>query len=384
MTTKLIHHPYQPPAGFEAPQVGVHKASTVIFPNTRALRARDWRHKNGYTYGLHGTPTSFTLEERIATLEGGLQCCLAPSGLAAITLVNLALLQHGDELLLPANVYGPSQEFARRELAKWGITHRLYDPMDASALASAIGPQTRLVWVEAPGSVTMEFPDVQRLLQVAREHGVTSAMDNTWGAGIAFNGFELGADIVMQALTKYPSGGGDVLMGSVCTRDAALHERIKLTHMRLGLGVAANDAELVLRSLPSIELRYHAADAAGRRLAAWCAARPEITRVLHPAMPGSPGHEHWAACSQSAAGLFSVLFDERYGSADVDRFVDHLKLFRIGYSWAGPMSLVVPYDLKAMRQPAAYSGTLVRFSVGLEAVEDLVADLSQALAALVA
>jgi cystathionine beta-lyase len=382
VTTKLIHHPYRPPPGFEAPQGPVHKASTVIFPNTAALRARDWRHKNGYTYGLHGTPTTFTLEERIATLEGGLQCCLAPSGLAAIALVNLALLQQGDEVLLPANVYGPSRELARRELAQWGITHRLYDPMDAGALSAAMGPNTRMVWIEPPGSVTMEFPDLPALLRVARDHGVTSAVDNTWGAGIAFNAFELGADIVMQALTKYPSGGGDVLMGSVCTRDAALHERIKLTHMRLGLGVAANDAELVLRSLASIELRYHAADAAGRQLAAWCAARPEIARVLHPALPGSPGHEHWAACSHAAAGLFSVLFDERYGSADVDRFVDALRLFRIGYSWAGPVSLVVPYDLAAMRQPAPYAGTLVRFSVGLEAVDDLVADLAQALQAL--
>jgi cystathionine beta-lyase len=150
-------------------------------------------------------------------------------------------------------------------------------------------------------------------------------------------------------------------------------------HMRLGLGVAANDVELVLRSLASIELRYHAADAAGRRLAAWCAARPEIARVLHPALPGSPGHEHWAACSQAAAGLFSVLFDERFSSTQIDRFVDALRLFRIGYSWAGPVSLVVPYDLAAMRQPAPYAGTLVRFSVGLEAVDDLIADLTQAL-----
>jgi cystathionine beta-lyase len=384
MTTRLIHHPYRPPAGFEAPQVAVHKASTVIFPNTAALRARDWRYKNGYTYGLHGTPTTFTLEERIATLEGGLQCCLVPSGLAAIALVNLALLQQGDEVLLPGNVYGPSRELARRELAHWGITHRLYDPMDADALAAMVGARTRLLWIEPPGSVTMEFPDLPRLLRIAREKGVTSAVDNTWGAGIAFDAFALGADIVMQALTKYPSGGGDVLMGSVCTRDAALHERIKLTHMRLGLGVAANDAELVLRSLASIELRYHAADAAGRRLAAWLGARPEIARVLHPALPGSPGHEHWAACSRAAAGLFAVLFDPRFASADVDRFVDALKLFRIGYSWAGPVSLVVPYDLAAMRQPAPYAGTLVRFSVGLEAVDDLIADLAQALDALAA
>jgi cystathionine beta-lyase len=380
--TALIHHAYRPPAGFEAPQVAVYKASTVIFKDTAALRTRDWRYKNGYTYGLHGTPTTFTLEERIATLEGGLHTVLVPSGLAAISLVNLALLEHGDELLLPANVYGPSRELARHELARYGITHRLYDPMDPSALASMIGPKTRLIWLEAAGSVTMEFPDLAALVAVARARGVITAIDNTWGAGIAFDAFALGIEIVMQALTKYPSGGGDVLMGSVTTRDEALHGRIKLTHMRLGLGVGANDAELVLRSLSSTGLRYRAHDDAARALAAWLQGRPEIARVLHPALEGSPGHSHWQSTCTAAAGLFSVLFDARFNAAEVDHFVDALKLFRIGYSWAGPMSLVVPYDLSGMRQPAPYAGTLVRFSIGLEAVDDLRADLERALGVL--
>ena len=380
--TGLIHHPYQPPAGFDAPQVGVFKASTVIFKDTKALRARDWRHRDGYTYGLHGTPTTFTLEERIATLEGGLQCVLVPSGLAAVAIVDFALLRPGDEVLLPHNVYGPSRELARNELKEFGVSFRLYDPMDAAALSAMIGPHTKLVWLEAAGSVTMEFPDLAGLAAAAKSRGVLTALDNTWGAGIAFKPFDLGIDIVMQALTKFPSGGGDVLMGSVTTRDNALHERIKLTHMRMGWGVAANDAELVLRSLPSIAVRYHAHDATARTLAAWLAQRPEISRVLHPALEGSPGHAHWQATCTAAAGLFSVIFDPKYTSAQVDRFVDALRLFKIGYSWAGPVSLVVPYDLKAMRQPAPYDGTLVRFSIGLEAAADLQADIEKALAAL--
>ncbi len=383
-STELIHHPYRPPAGFEAPQPGIHKASTVIFANVAAMRSRDWRSKLGYTYGLHGTPTTFALEERIAALEGGRQCLLVPSGLAAIALVNQALLGQGDEVLLPDNVYGPSRELARTELARWGITHRLYDPLNAAGLAAMIGPRTKLVWLEAAGSVTMEFPDLAGLVAAARSHGVTTALDNTWGAGIAFGGFDLGIDIVMQALTKFPSGGGDVLMGSVTTRDEALHERLKLSHMHLGLGVAANDAELVLRSLATVALRYHAQDTAGRQLATWLAARPEVRRVLHPALEGAPGHDHWRAHCTAAAGLFSVMFDERYSSTQVDRFVDALQLFRIGYSWAGPMSLVVPYDLAAMRTEAVRErghlrGHLVRFSIGLEAAADLQADLEQAL-----
>ena len=382
LITGLIHHAYTPPAGFDSPAPGVFKASTVIFPNTAALHARDWRRRDGYTYGLHGTPTTFMLEERIATLEGGLQCVLVPSGLAAVALVDMALLSPGDEVLLPANVYGPSRELARNELKRWGITHRLYNPMDASALAAMIGPQTRLIWLEAAGSVTMEFPDLTGLVRVAREKGVTTALDNTWGAGIALRGFDHGIDIVMQALTKYPSGGGDVLMGSVTTRDQALHERIKLTHMRLGLGVAANDAELVLRGLPTMAVRYAAQDAAARALAQFLSTRPEVSQVLHPALPGAPGHAHWKATCTQAAGLFSVMFDPRFSAAQVHAFVDALRLFKIGYSWAGPVSLVVPYEVNAMRDAGhGLQGHLVRFSMGLEAVADLQADLEQALVA---
>ena len=397
-TTGLIHHPYQPPAGFGAVPVAVHKASTVTFPNTAALRARNWKEKTGYTYGLHGTPTSFVLEERIASLEGGLQTLLVPSGLAAIACVDLALLKAGDWLLIPDNAYGPNKELARNELAGWGIRHAFYDAMDPAsldaALAQAAGATTRLVWLEAAGSVTMEFPDLPTLLQVARRHRALTALDNTWGAGVAFSAFDLGADpaaadgarlavdICVQALTKYPSGGADLLMGAVTTRDQALHLRLKFAHMRLGWGVGANDVEFVLRSLPTLALRYAAHDQSARLLATWFAGRPEVVQVLHPALPGSPGHGHWRAlCGDggAAAGLFSVVFDARFGPARVDAFVDALQLFKIGYSWAGPVSLVVPYDLAAMRSRPAWAGTLVRFSVGLEAADDLIADLEQAL-----
>lgn len=378
--TDLIHHPYQPPAGFESPQVPVHKASTILFPDVATVRNRDWRHKTGYTYGLHGTPTTYVLEERIATLEGGSFCQLVPSGLAAITLVDQALLSQGDEVLLPDNVYGPSREFARHELARWGIAHKLYDPMQPQSLADAIGDRTRLVWLEAPGSVTMEFPDLPALVSACKARGVPTAIDNTWGAGLAFNAFDAGIDIVMQALTKYPSGGGDVLMGSVVTRDEALHQRIKGTHMRLGVGIAGNDAELMLRSLPSLPLRYAAQDATGRALAHWLAARPEVAQVLHPALPGAPGHAHWKALCTQSAGLFSFLLDECFSQAQVDRFVDGLRRFRIGYSWAGPQSLVVPYDLKSMRPNTAMRGHLVRLSIGLEEAAALQDDLAQSLA----
>ena len=217
-----------PPAGFSAVPPGVYKASTVIFPNVAALRARDWKYKTGYTYGLHGTPTTFTLEERIATLEGGKFCTLVPSGLASVVVVGMALLKSGDEVLLPDNAYGPNKAFAQNELTAWGITHRFYDPMNPADLAAKLSANTRLVWLEAPGSITMEFPDLPALIgavkacKTVHAAGIVTALDNTWGAGIAFNAFTLGADISVQALTKYPSGGADVLMGSVVTNSQDL------------------------------------------------------------------------------------------------------------------------------------------------------------------
>ncbi|ARU04965.1 cystathionine beta-lyase [Comamonas serinivorans] len=396
--TELIHHPYQPPTVFAAPTFGVHKASTVLFDSVAAMRDTTWMDKSGYTYGLHGTPTSFLLEERICALEGGLQTLLVPSGLAALALVPMALLKAGDELLMPDNAYGPNKSLAEGELRNWGITHQFYDPMNPDDLAARISDKTRLVWLEAAGSVTLEFPDLPALARICRERGVTTALDNTWGAGIAFNPFDFGdgwgADISAHALTKYPSGGGDVLMGSVTTRDALLHKKLKLAHMRLGLGVGMNDVEMVLRSLPTVHLRYGAADRSARALARWASQQPAFVQVLHPALPGSPGHDHWRRLcapaqaradagddSGAAASLFSVMLDPGCSPAQVDAFCDALRLFRLGYSWGGPISLVVPYHLDEMRSlPTTLTpGHLIRFAVGLERTADLQADLAQAL-----
>ena len=395
--TDMIHHSYVPPMGFDAPQPGVFKASTVIFPSVAAMRSREWKDKSAYTYGLHGTPTSYTLEERLSTLEGGQQCLLVPSGLAALSLVALSLLKSGDEVLLPDNVYGPNKSLFEGELMHWGITHQYYDPMDPKDLEAQISSRTKLVWLEAAGSVTLEFPDLLSLLRICKQRKVLTALDNTWGAGMAFKPFDLvpdespvlGVDITAHALTKYPSGGGDVLMGSVITRDAGLHMRLKLTHMRLGLGVGMNDVEAILRSLPSMALRYRAHDEATRALALWADSQAEFVQVLHPALPGSPGHAHWKElCVHTfggAAGLFSVMLDERFTRDQTDAFCDALKLFKLGYSWGGPMSLVVPYELAHIRNSwPSYleKGTLVRFSIGLEAVQDLQEDIHQALAVL--
>ncbi len=387
LQTLLQHHPYRAPSGFASAQLPTYRASTVLFDSVQQMRARNWRDQSGYTYGLHGTPSSFSLERRLADIEGARHALLCPSGLAAITLVDIALLQQGDQVLIPCNAYAPGREFAQRTLVRWGIETLIYDPLSPESLRALLGPRSRLVWLEAPGSVSMEMPDLRTLVAVAREAGVRTAIDNTWSAGIALQPFDLGIDVSMQALTKYQSGGADVLMGAVLTRDPALHEALMDAHMRLGLGVGGDDVALVLRGLASLPLRYAAHDASARRVAQWLQARPEVAQVLHPALSCSPGHAWWARDFQGAAGLFSVAFQPDIEAARIDALVDALRCFGIGYSWGGPLSLAVPYDMAHTRVPPARAvadagslpACLLRLNIGLERSEDLIADLQQAM-----
>ena len=381
LQTSLVHGGYTAPAGYRACPAPILRASTVLFENVADLRARsNWLDRSTYTYGLFGTPTSYELEARLAEIEGGAHCLLTPSGLSAIAMVDMGLLSQGDDVLLPDNVYSPSRELGDWLTEKFGITARTYDPMAGAAIQELIRPSTRLVWTEAPGSVSMEVPDLPAISAAAHLKGALVALDNTWAAGLAFDGFGHGADIVMQALTKYQSGGSDLLMGAVVTRDPGLHRRIGVAHLHLGYGVSAEDAYLVLRSLPTLKLRFEAHDAAARTVAAWLQQRPEISRVLHPACPGCPGHETWKRDFTGAGGLFSVLFDPKYSEAETDRFVDGLRLFRLGYSWGGAASLCLPYRMGAMRSRWDQAGQLVRFNIGLEDPADLIADIEQSLA----
>ncbi len=379
LQTLLTTTDYHPPEGFGAFPTPIHHASTVLFKDVAALRARNWQDKSGYTYGLHGTPTTFTLEARLAEIEGGTDCLLAPSGLAAIAMIDLALLKSGDDVLIPDNVYNPNRDLANWLQKDFGISARYYDPLIGEGIAELMKANTKLVWTEAPGSVSMEVPDIPAICRVAKSKGVPVALDNTWAAGLAFRAFEHGVDIVMQALTKYHSGGSDVLMGAVITRDKALLRKLEMAHMRLGMGVSPDDSYLVLRGLPTMKLRFDAHDASARRVAAWLKARPEISTVLHPAFPDCPGHEVWKRDFRGAGGLFSVLFEPKYTETQTDRFIDSLKLFRIGYSWGGANSLAVPYRMTQMRSRWDAAGQLVRLNIGLEDTDDLIADLTQAL-----
>lgn len=382
LQTLLTTTDYRPPEGFGAFPTAIHHASTVLFKDVAALRARNWQDKNAYTYGLHGTPTTFTLEARLAEIEGGEHCLLAPSGLAAIAMIDLALLSTGDEVLLPENVYNPNRELGNWLSASLGITTRYYDPLIGEGIAELLTAKTRLIWTEAPGSVSMEVPDIPAICRVAKQKQIPVALDNTWSAGLAFRAFDHGVDIVMQALTKYHSGGSDVLMGAVITRSKELHQKIEQAHMRLGIGVSGDDAFLVLRGLPTMKLRFEEHDRSAREIATWLQSRPEISKILHPAFEDCPGHATWKRDFTGAGGLFSVLFDPRFSEAKTDRFIDSLKLFKIGYSWGGANSLAVPYRMAAIRKQWPHQGQLVRFNIGLEDTRDLIADLEQALTTL--
>lgn len=392
--TQLIHPSKQIPTNFSAVQPPVYRASTVFFESTQAMRKRHWQDDYDYSYGLHGTPTTYALADKIAQLEGGEYCVLAPSGLSAISLVNFSFLNQGDEVWLPDNIYGPNKDLIKQLTQQFAIEYQLYNPLDVNSFVPTA--KTKLIWLEAAGSVTLEFPDLCGLVKKAQATGVLTVLDNTWGAGLAFFPFDfssehLSVDISVHALTKYPSGGADILMGSIVTRQRDLHLAILRTHALQGIGVSGDDTERVIRSLPSLELRYAQQDKNTQLLANWLQQQESVAQVLHPALPQATGHQYWQqVCGDTghAAGLVSVIFKPEYDLKQIDAFCDALKLFKLGFSWGGPVSLVMPYELSSMRQPINFSANnvikfesnyLVRLCIGLEAVEDLQADLAQAL-----
>ncbi len=321
--------------GFDSFSTPTYRGSTVVFRNLDELRAYGDPTKTYWRYGLHATPTSEALCQQLAQIEGGRQTLLLPSGMGAISLVYFAFLKSGDDVLVPDNVYGPNRDHGEWLAREFGVSVRYYHPMAGASIASMIQPNTKLIWLEAPGSVTMEVPDTEAIVAAAKVRGVLTAIDNTWSAGVYFQPFAKGIDISVQALTKYQSGGSDVLMGAVITADESVHNRLKRTRMVMGWGVSADDCFLVLRGMASMPVRLAAHDRSAREIAEWLTKRPEVTRVLHPALPDCPGHAEWRRDFTGASGLFSIILHSRFGREQVDAFVEALKLYAIGWSWAG-------------------------------------------------
>jgi cystathionine beta-lyase len=355
----------------------VHRASTIVFDTVHALRHRECYDPAQFTYGLLGTPTTRQLENQLAKIDGVDFAILTPSGLSAISCIFLALLKSGDEILLPYNSYGPALIVAKMLQSQFGVQYRLYDPSLPCNII--FKPNTRLIWVETPGSVTIEVADLSAIAKHSHAHNILVGVDATWTAGIALDVFKHGADISIQALTKYQSGGSDVLMGAITTHSKSLHKTIHETVVNLGVGVSPEDCRLILRSLPHYGLRYHAQDQAARHIAQALVDHPTILQVLHPAIPSSPGHAIWARDFTASASLFSVIFKPHISQLQIDACVESLKLFHLGYSWGGATSLVVPFTRDQMHENYAYAGLLVRFYIGLEDEADLQQDVLAAL-----
>ena len=385
--THLIHAPRKAPQFISSVQPPIFRASTIIFKNTDALFNRHWTDDYDYSYGTHGTPTTFTLADNIAQIEGGEFCLLAPSGLSAINLVNSCFLAHGDEVWVSDNIYGPNMEHLLNLESRYGINVKVYNPLDTNSFQPS--DKAKLIWLEAAGSVTLEFPDLKALVSKAKSKNILTALDNTWGAGLAFNAFDFGeqhlsVDITVHALTKYPSGGGDILMGSIVTRDKKLHHQLFKMHALQGVSVSGDDVAQIQRSLASMKVRYETQSASALQLMNWLKQQDDFVQVLHPADPDSAGHQYWKdiCTTEQSAGLVSVIFDTKYTLADIRYFCDQLQLFKLGFSWGGPVSLVMLYNLKDMRKlenTHLQQGLLVRFCIGLEHPEDLIQDIENSL-----
>jgi cysteine-S-conjugate beta-lyase len=378
--TKLIHSDAKVPEGFQSLSTPVYRGSTVLFPDGGSV-TDDWdQYEAGYTYGLYGTPTVLELAARICELERGYRTLITPGGQCAISLINFALLKAGDHILVPHSIYGPNRHLAGRLLRRFGVEVSFYDPNAGGAIASLMRPNTRLIWTESPGSVTMEVQDVPAICQVAHQAGALVVLDNTWSAGVFFDAFAHGVDVTMQALTKYVGGHSDLLLGSVTARNQEVFDRLGATQQLVGTAVSPDDASLALRGLKTMAVRLEAIEASALELARGLVTHPEIELVLHPALESCPGHQFWKRDFTGSAGVFAIVFRREFTKEKVLAFVDALKLFKIGYSWGGVTSLAVAYDFRGNRNRPDYGHRLVRLNIGLEDCDDLKDDLAQAIA----
>jgi len=377
--TRLIHSTAQPPAGFRSLTTPTYRASTTVF-DTIAEAYKGWRpEERPYTYGIYGTPTTLKLAARIAELENARHTFIVPSGQAAIALIYLVYCRAGSHALMPESAYGNSREIADDLLAGFDIEVESYDPMIGADIVQLIRPNTKLIWTESPGSITMEVQDIPAIVAAARPHNIPVAIDNTYAAGILFDAFAHGVDVSMQALTKYVGGHSDVLLGTVSVRDEAAMRKVGSIYRLLGMAVSPDDCSLALRGMQTLGIRLKHIEQSALTIAKWLKARPEIALVLHPALLDCPGHDIWKRDFTGSAGVFSIVFQDDVSVERIVKFVESLRHFKIGYSWGGVTSLAMAYSSLG-RANRNYGRQLVRFNIGLEEPDDLIADLEQALA----
>jgi cystathionine beta-lyase len=357
----------------------VDRGSTVLFDDVAELHSA--RPGLGqYYYGLHGWPTQWALAEALTELEpGAAGTALVETGLAAVTGALTAVLSAGDELLMVDSVYGPTRRFCDETLTRFGVAARYYDPLlGAEELEALLSDTTRAIFLESPGSHTFEVQDVPGICAMAKRRGIATILDNTWATPLFFRAIEHGADISVQALSKYVGGHSDLLLGSI-TANADWYDRVQETVWQFGHAAAPDDAWLTSRGLRTLAVRLKRHEESALKVASWLAEQPQVARVLHPAFESCPGHDYWKRDFKGSAGLFAFALNGGTSEAR-DRLIDNLELFEIGYSWGGFESLAVPGEPPRSATNPDWGGPLVRLQIGLEDPEDLIADLGQTLA----
>ena len=360
----------------------VIRASTMLFPNVAALKQATGTRG---IYGRHGNETTHALEHALCAAEGAASCLLTPSGLSAITTTLLALLKPGDHLLMVDTTYDPTRLFCDGMLKQIGISTTYYDPLIGADIGTLMQANTKLVFVESPGSLTFEVQDIPAIAKVAHAQGALLVSDSTWATPIGWSSFALGIDVSIHAATKYIVGHSDALMGIILTT-AALTDTLRCTYKQLGLSISGDDAALALRGLRSMSARLAMHRSSAHIIAAWLQAQPEVAEVLYPPMPGAAGHAIWKRDfrPEYACGLMGAVFRQDITEQQVTALIDRTQLFGIGFSWGGYESLIIPTEPSRCRTVNAdkWQAPMMRLHVGLESVQDLLADLDAGFAAL--
>lgn len=379
-STDIIHHGRQPFDHYGFVNPPVYRGSTVLYPTLDKIEKRD----QPYTYGRRGTPTVRSLEAAIAHLEGGVHTVLTPSGYAAVSLALLSFVETGDHILVTDSVYQPTRKLCDGLLKRLGVETTYYDPLIGAGIADLIRPNTRLVFTEAPGSQTFEMQDIPAIAAVARARNVFVLMDNTWASPLYFKPFEHGVDVSIQAATKYIVGHADAMLGSVTANERG-KPYIERGFDQLGMCAGSEETFLGLRGIRTIKVRLDRHWQSGLEMAEWLRARPEVSRVMHPGLPGDPGHEIWKRDFLGASGLFGFVLKPCSRNA-LAAMVDHLELFGMGFSWGGFESLLIPFDPRSYRTAVKWTepGQAMRIHIGLEDTADLKADLAAGFARLTA
>jgi cysteine-S-conjugate beta-lyase len=383
-STRLVHAGRNPKEQGWMVNPPIYQTSTIVFPTLKDLIHAERGYSNNdlvepyeLKYGRYGTQTNFALEKAIAEIDGGYNSFVTSSGAAAINTALVAFLKQGDHMLLVDNVYSPTRGFADKFLKKLGIETTYYDPLIGEDIKKLIKKNTKVIFMESPGSLSFEVQDVAAICKVAKKHNITTIIDNSWASGIYFKPLDHGADIVVTALTKYINGHSDVMMGAITVQEK--HFRVMYEAFRyMAVTAAPFSSYLVQRGLRTTKLRMDHCSKVALDLATWLEGRPEVSKVLYPALESDDGHKLWKRDFTGAAGLFTIILDRKYSNESLARMVDKLHYYSMGYSWGGYESLILPIDAGSVRTATKWAygdKTCLRINVGLEDIEDLKEDL---------